>query len=162
MTEPITPFGYEKLLRELKNLKENERKKVVHEIDVARSHGDLKENAEYHAAREKQNFIEARIKDLTEMLEKIQIIDPKTLDHKRVSFGSSVQILNLDTDKKFVYAIVGSIESDPTRGLISAQSPIARALLGKETGDVVDILLPGGENSFEILKIFYEDLDFGD
>lgn len=159
-TEPMTNYGYEKLVAELKNLKEVERPRIVVEIDVARSHGDLKENAEYHAAREKQAFIEARINELGLMLANAQIINPATLSHDKVSFGSSVKIVNLDTDKEFIYTLVGSMESNPSKGLISVSSPIARALMGKAVGDEVSIVLPNGENEFEILEIFYKDIIF--
>lgn len=137
-----------------------ERPRIVVEIDVARSHGDLKENAEYHAAREKQAFIEARINELGQMLANAQIIDPASLPHDKVSFGSSVKIVNLDTDKEFVYTLVGSMESDPSRGLISVSSPIAKALIGKKEGDEVSIMLPSGENEFEILEVFYREINF--
>ena len=160
-SEPMTNYGYEKLVNELKDLKEVQRPRIVVEIDVARSHGDLKENAEYHAAREKQAFIEARINELGLMLANAQIIDPKELKHDKVSFGSSVRILNLDTEKEFLYTLVGSMESNPQKGLISVSSPIARALMGKEAGDEVSIVLPSGENDFEILEVFYKDIDFG-
>lgn len=160
--EPMTNYGYEKLCAELKNLKEIERPKIVVEIDVARSHGDLKENAEYHAAREKQAFIEARINELGVMLANAQVIDPSTLSHDKVSFGSSVKILNLDTDKEFVYTLVGSMESNPSKGLISVSSPIAKSLIGKSQGDEVTIELPNGENEFEILEVFYKDIVFED
>ena len=137
-----------------------ERPRIVVEIDVARSHGDLKENAEYHAAREKQAFIEARINELGLMLANAQIINPATLSHDKVSFGSSVKIVNLDTDKEFIYTLVGSMESNPSKGLISVSSPIAKALMGKAVGDEVSIVLPNGENEFEILEIFYKDIIF--
>lgn len=160
--EPMTNYGYEKLVAELKNLKEVERPKIVIEIDVARSHGDLKENAEYHAAREKQAFIEARIGELGLMLTNAQVIDPSKLTHDKVSFGSSVKILNLDSDKEFLYTLVGSMESNPSKGLISVSSPIARALMGKGIGDEVSIQLPSGENDFEILEVFYKEIVFED
>ncbi|TLE01562.1 transcription elongation factor GreA [Helicobacter japonicus] len=156
----MTNYGYEKIVAELKNLKEVERPRIVVEIDVARSHGDLKENAEYHAAREKQAFIEARINELGLMLANAQIINPATLSHDKVSFGSSVKIVNLDTDKEFIYTLVGSMESNPSKGLISVSSPIAKALMGKAVGDEVSIVLPNGENEFEILEIFYKDIIF--
>lgn len=158
--EPMTNYGYEKLVAELKNLKEVERPKIVIEIDIARSHGDLKENAEYHAAREKQAFIEARIGELGLMLANAQVIDPSKLSHDKVSFGSSVKILNLDSDKEFLYTLVGSMESNPSKGLISVSSPIARALMGKAVGDEVSIQLPSGESDFEILEVFYKEIVF--
>lgn len=158
--EPMSQYGYEKLCAELKNLKEIERPNIVKEIDIARGHGDLKENAEYHAAKEKQLFIEARINDLSQILSNSQVIDPSKLPHDKVSFGSTVKILNLDNDKEFTYSIVGSIESDPSIGLISFGSPIAKSLIGKTPGDEVVIRLPNGENSFEILEVFYRDIKF--
>ncbi len=153
-------YGYEKICTELKRLKEEERPQIVKEIDRAREHGDLKENAEYHAAKEKQAFIEARINDLSRILANAQVIDPSTLSHKKVSFGSTVKILNLETDKEMVYTIVGSMESDPARGLISCSSPMARSLMGKEKGDEVSVILPAGESEFEILDICYQDIAY--
>lgn len=158
--QPLTPYGYKKLTSELKNLKEVARRAVAVEIDTARSHGDLKENAEYHAAREKQHLIEKRIADLSYILQNSQVIDPSTLAHDKVSFGSSVKILNLDTDKEITYSIVGVVEADPNRGLISSVTPIAKALIGKVVGEIVDINLPSGLASFEILEIFYKELEF--
>ncbi|PAF49825.1 transcription elongation factor GreA [Helicobacter sp. 12S02232-10] len=158
--EPMSQYGYEKICTELKNLKEVERPNIVKEIDIARQHGDLKENAEYHAAKEKQLFIEARINDLTQILNNAQVIDPATLAHHKVSFGSTVKILNLDNNKEFSYTIVGSVESDPTRGLISFGSPIAKSLIGKEKGDEVSIKFPSGESDFEILEISYQKIEF--
>ncbi len=156
----MSAYGYEKICAELKKLKEIERPQIVKEIDRAREHGDLKENAEYHAAKEKQTFIEARINDLSRILANAQVIDPATLSHQKVSFGSTVKVLNLDNDKEFCYTIVGSMESDPTRGLISFGSPIAKSLMGKSKGDEVTVVLPSGESEFEILDIYYKDIDY--
>lgn len=158
--EPMTNHGYELLCEELKNLKEIERPNIIKEIDIARSYGDLKENAEYHAAKDKQLFIEARIAELSEMLANAQVIDPSILPHTKVSFGSTVKILNLDNDKEMIYTIVGGIESNPSKGLISFGSPIAKSLLGKEEGDEVSITLPSGESDFEILEVSYRAIEF--
>ncbi|WP_163566201.1 transcription elongation factor GreA [Helicobacter suis] len=161
MKEPMSAYGYEKICVELKRLKEIERPEIVKEIDRAREHGDLKENAEYHAAKEKQAFIEARINDLSRILANAQVIDPSTLSHQKVSFGSTVRILDLNNDKEFSYTIVGSMESDPSRGLISFGSPVAKSLMGKSKGDEVTVLLPSGESEFEILDICYKDIVYG-
>ncbi len=158
--EPMSMHGYNKICAELKQLKEVERPNIVKEIDIARGHGDLKENAEYHAAKEKQRFIEARIVDLSEIIASAQVIDPSALAHNKVSFGSTIKILNLDNDKEFSYTIVGSVESDPAKGLISFGSPIAKSLIGKSKGDAVSIQLPNGESDFEILDIYYKEICF--
>ncbi|EQD88565.1 transcription elongation factor GreA [Helicobacter pylori] len=158
--EPMSMHGYNKICAELKQLKEVERPNIVKEIDIARGHGDLKENAEYHAAKEKQRFIEARIVDLSEIISNAQVIDPSALTHNKVSFGSTIKILNLDNDKEFSYTIVGSVESDPAKGLISFGSPIAKSLIGKSKGDAVSIQLPNGESDFEILDIYYKEIRF--
>lgn len=160
LSEPMTEYGYEKLCSELKNLKEIERPNIVNEIDIARSYGDLKENAEYHAAKEKQAFIESRILDLGEILANVKIVDPSSYKHDKVSFGSSVRMLNLQTDKEVKYTIVGSYESNPSKGYISFHSPIAKSILGKKVGDEVSIMLPVGESDFEILSIGYEEIVF--
>ena len=160
--EPMTAYGYQILCDELKNLKEVERPNIIKEIDIARSYGDLKENAEYHAAKDKQLFIEARIAELGEMLLNAQVIDPSQLSHDKVSFGSTVKIINLDDDKESSYTIVGGIESNPSKGLISFGSPIARSLMGKSEGDEVTIRLPSGESEYEILEVSYKPIVFGE
>lgn len=158
--EPMTEYGYNKLCDELKKLKEVERPYIVKEIDIARSHGDLKENAEYHAAREKQAFIEARIVELSAMLANVQIVNPESYEHNSVNFGSTIVLLNLDDNKKVQYTIVGSYESNPEKGCISFHSPIAKSILGKQVGDEVTIRLPKGECDFEILSIEYKEINF--
>lgn len=158
--EPMTEYGYQKLCDELKNLKEVERPHIVKEIDIARAHGDLKENAEYHAAREKQAFIEARIADLSGILANVQIVDPSSYEHKSVNFGSTIILQEMESEKEFKYTIVGSYESNPEKGYISFHSPIAKNIIGKNKGDEVTIKLPRGESEFEILDIFYEEIKF--
>lgn len=158
--EPITKHGYDKLYDELRDLKEVQRVNIAKEINIARSHGDLKENSEYHAAKEKQGFIEKRIVTLSTMLPNLKVIDPFEIDHSKVSFGSTIKILNLDTNKEFIYTIVGSAESDPSKGLISFASPIANSLLGKKVGDEVEITLPNGQCEYEILEVFYKEITF--
>ncbi len=152
-------ISYKKLTLELENLKTVERAAIAKAIDEARALGDLKENAEYHAAKEKQGLMEARIIELTDLTGRAQVIDPSTLAHDRVSFGSTVVLVDQDTDEEVTYTIVGSQESDPTRGLISLQSPMARALIGKEEGDEVELQLPGGKKTFDIEEIKYVEIE---
>lgn len=160
MQQPMTKYGFEKLSSELKNLKEIERPKNIIEIDTARQHGDLKENAEYHAARERQAFLNARIAELEQMVADSRVIDPATLSHNKVIFGSTILLSNLDDESQKEYTIVGVPESDPNRGLISCHSPLAKQLLGKVEGDEVSVQTPSGTNEFEILKIFYKEIKF--
>jgi len=147
--------SYKKLTLELEQLKTVERVTIAKVIDEARALGDLKENAEYHAAKEKQGLMEARIIDLTDLTGRAQVIDPSTLAHERVSFGSTVVLIDQATDEEVTYTVVGSQESDPNRGLISLQSPMARALIGKEEGDEVSLQLPGGVKKFDIEEVKY-------
>lgn len=158
-SEPMSKMGYEKLASELENLKSVERPRVVEEIDVARSHGDLKENAEYHAAREKQAFIEGRIVELGDLLGRAQIIDPTSYEHNSVKFGSSVVIQDIDTEKESRYTIVGVAEANLDKGYISISSPLARAMLGKKVGEEFKVRLPKGESEFEIVSISYVPLN---
>jgi len=158
--EPMTVYGYNKLCSELKHLKEFERPAIVKEIDIARSHGDLKENAEYHAAKEKQVFIESRINELGELVAKAHVIDPAILPHERVSFGSTVRVMDLDSEDESEYTIVGGIESNPDRFLISFGSPLAKALIGKTEGDEINVKLPNGTKDYEVLKVFYKEIHF--
>ena len=150
---------YERLSKELEDLRTNERAKIAKIIDEARELGDLKENAEYHAAKEKQGLMEARITELQGLISCAQIIDPSTLAHERVSFGSTVLLVDQDTDEEFCYTIVGTQETNPEKGLISIESPVARALLGKEEGDEVEIMLPSGKKSFDIEAVSYKPIE---
>ncbi len=158
--EPMTKFGFDKIAKELEHLKTVERAVIAQEIAEARSHGDLSENSEYDAAKEKQAHLEKRIAYLSDMLSRAQVIDPTTLKHSRACFGSTVKLCGTKDDKEVYYTIVGAIESDPNRGLISFNSPLSKALLGKEEGDVLTIELVGGADEFEIIEVFYEEISF--
>ena len=156
MKYPMTVEGAEKLRQELHRLKTVERQAVIAAIAEARAHGDLSENAEYDAARERQAFIEGRIQELEAKLANAQIIDPKTLDADgRVVFGATVELEDLESGDKACYQIVGDEEADVKAGKISVISPIARALIGKYAGDVVQVQTPGGMREFEILDVRY-------
>ncbi|HLV21860.1 MAG TPA: transcription elongation factor GreA [Polyangiaceae bacterium] len=149
---PMTPQGMIKLREELARLKE-ERPKISREIGVAREHGDLSENAEYHAAKERQGMVEARIKDIEDKLSRAEVIDPSTLNGSKVRFGATVALLNIDTDEEVSYRIVGAEEANLDEGSISVSAPLARALIGKEVGDEVTIDLPAGKRRYEIVSV---------
>ncbi len=150
---------FDRLSKELEQLKTVERAKIAKVIDTARELGDLKENAEYHAAKDKQGLMEARILDLTDLVGRAQVIDPSKLSHERVSFGSTVELIDQEDDSEVTYTIVGTQESNPDKGLISIGSPMAKALLGKEEGDEVEIVLPAGKKTFDIEAIFYKEIE---
>lgn len=153
---PMTVRGHALLEEELKRLKGTERPDVIKAIAEARAHGDLKENAEYHAAKEQQGFIEARIKEIEGKLSHKQIIDVTTVDARgRVVFGSTVELIDDHTGNEIEYRIVGEDEADIKTGLLSYTSPIARALIGKNEGDIVEVRTPGGDKTFEILEVRY-------
>ena len=152
---------YVKLSEELEQLKSVERGVIAGIIDEARAQGDLKENAEYHAAKEKQGLMEARIAELTDVVGRAQVVDPSTLAHARISFGSTVLLIDQNTDEEIKYTIVGGQESNPTKGLISIQSPMARALIGKEEGDEVALVLLSGKKTYDIEEVLYEEINIG-
>jgi transcription elongation factor GreA len=150
----MTPAGAQKLKAELKRLKE-ERPRIARDIEVAREHGDLSENAEYHAAKDRQGMIEAMIKDVEDKLSRAEVIDPSKLSGDRVKFGANVTLTNLDTDEEAKYQIVGADEADIDRGMISVSSPLARALIGRSQGDEVTVKLPGGVRRYEVSGVEY-------
>jgi transcription elongation factor GreA len=152
---PMTPRGAKKLKEHLTSLKE-ERPKISKEIEVAREHGDLKENAEYHAAKERQGMVEAHIKDIEDKLSRAEVIDPSKLSGTKVRFGAFVTLLNLDADQESKYQIVGADEASIEDGSISVSAPLARALIGKEIGDSVSVNLPGGVRNYEIVDVVFE------
>jgi transcription elongation factor GreA len=152
---PMTAEGYTALDAELKRLKTEERPAIIAAIAEARGHGDLSENAEYHAAKERQAFVETRVAELEDKIARAQIIDVSKLSGKQVKFGATVNLIDEDTGDKSKYKIVGEDESDVKAGKISITSPIARALIGKEEGDVVEVMAPGGPKSYEITKVKY-------
>jgi transcription elongation factor GreA len=152
---PITPGGATKLREELIQLKSVERPAIITAIATAREHGDLSENAEYHAARERQSFIEGRIKEIEDKLARAEVIDPSKLAGDRVAFGAMVKLSNVDTGEEVAYQILGADESDLAKGSISITSPLARSLIGKQVGDEVKMRMPGGERTYEVLEITF-------
>jgi transcription elongation factor GreA len=150
---PMTAAGYKALEDEIQHLKLEERPAVIKMITEARAHGDLSENAEYHAAKERQAFIEGRVMDLEDKLSRADVIDVSKLSGKTVKFGATVTLADEDNDAKVKYQIVGDLEADAKHGRISISSPIARALIGKTAGDTVEVAAPGGARSYEILKV---------
>jgi transcription elongation factor GreA len=154
---PMTAGGLQQLKDELKHLKNVERHAVIKAISEAREHGDLSENAEYHAAREKQGFIEGRIKELEDKIARAEVIDVSKLSGKDIKFGATVTIIDDETEEKITYQIVGIDEADIKKGLLSIRSPLARALIGKSAGDTCDITTPGkGHKSYEIIEVIYK------
>ena len=151
---PLTRAGYDALNDELKALKTVERPAVIRAIAEAREHGDLSENAEYHAARERQSFIEGRVKELEGILALAEVIDTSKLSGA-IKFGARVTVLDEDTEEEKTFQLVGEPEADLERGLLNVRSPLARALIGKDEGDSVEVRSPGGEKSYEILRIQY-------
>jgi transcription elongation factor GreA len=154
---PMTPYGLRKLKEELKHLQTVERSKITKEIEVARAHGDLKENAEYHAAKEKQSHIEGRILDLNDWIARAEVIDTSKIKGDAVVFGATVMLRDTETDKEVTYRIVGELEADIKKRWLAVTSPVARALIGKKVGDVATVRSPGGEREFEIEAVRFED-----
>lgn len=149
----MTAEGYQALDAELKRLKTEERPSVIQAIAEARAHGDLSENAEYHAAKERQAFIETRVAEIEDKIARSQVIDVSKLSGKQIKFGATVNLIDEDSGEKSKYKIVGEDEADVKAGKVSITSPIARALIGKEEGDVVEVMAPGGAKSYEIVKV---------
>lgn len=152
----MTVLGKQKLTDELKNLKTIERPKVIQEIATARAHGDLSENAEYDAAKEKQGFIEGRIKEIEDKLARAQVVDTREIRTDKIVFGARVELLDTESSEKKNYYIVGTDEADVKTGYISIESPVARQLLNKKAGDLVTIRVPKGEVEYEVLSVKYE------
>ncbi|MGB1330028.1 MAG: transcription elongation factor GreA [Candidatus Puniceispirillaceae bacterium] len=155
---PFTPQGLDVIKEELAHLKGTERQAVINAIAVAREHGDLSENAEYHAAREKQSFIEGRISELEDVTSRAEVIDAKKLNGEKVTFGTSVGVVDEETDEESLYHIVGPYETNISKRMISTSSPVARAVIGKGVGDSVEVQTPGGMRSYEILSIALFDI----
>ncbi len=153
---PVTKTGYQRLEEELKDLKSVQRPAVIEAIATARAHGDLSENAEYHAAREQQSFIEGRIQQLEAAIGKAQIIDPATLSGNTVKFGATVTIVDEDTDEEETWQIVGDFEADTDKKRLSISAPVARALIGKSVGDSVEVATPKGKRGYEILNVSFK------
>lgn len=150
---PVTKNGFEALEAELQDLKSVQRPAVIEAIADAREHGDLKENAEYHAAREQQSFVEGRIQELEAVISKAQVIDPSTMNGNTVKFGATIEIVDEETDEEFTYQIVGDYEADTEKGKISISAPLARGLIGKAEGDSVAVKMPKGVRDYEILSV---------
>jgi len=150
---PMTAAGFRSLEEEVNHLKNVERHEIIKMIAEARAHGDLSENAEYHAAKERQGFVEGRVLELEDQIGRAEVIDVSKLSGTTVKFGATVTLVDEDTDEKRKYQIVGDVESDAKHGKISLSSPIARALIGKGKGDTVEVTTPGGARSYEILKV---------
>jgi transcription elongation factor GreA len=153
---PMTGNGFSQLTEELKQLKTVERPAIIRAIAEAREHGDLSENAEYHAAKERQGFIEGRVKNLEDKISRAQVVDFSQFDGDQIKFGATVELADEETDEETTFQLVGAEESDVDSGLLSITSPLARALIGKGTGDSVDVVTPRGGKSYEIISVAYK------
>ena len=156
---PITASGLRRLKDELKQLQTVERLKISKEIEVARAHGDLRENAEYHAAKEKQSHIEGRIVSLNDWIARAEVIDVSKLSGDKVVFGATVKLVDAESEKEVTYTLVGELEADIKRRLISVTSPLARGLIGKAVGDLVTVQSPGGAREYEVVEVLFVELD---
>jgi len=152
---PITKTGYDALNAEFKTMKDIERPAIIKAIAEAREHGDLSENAEYHSAKEKQGFIEGRIKELESLISRADVIEPSKMSGTTIRFGATVKLVDEDTDEERTYQIVGEPEADINAGRLNMRSPLARALIGKEEGDSAEVAAPGGMRSYEVLSVRY-------
>ncbi len=154
---PMTHQGYQRLMENLKRLKSVERPKIVQEIEEARAHGDLSENAEFHAAKEKQSLVAAQISDIEDTLARAEVIDISKLSGDKIVFGATVTLAEVNSGGEVVYQIVGDHEAEPKNGKISVSSPIARSIIGKNVGDDVQVRIPTGTRNFEILDVDFKD-----
>lgn len=153
---PMTGDGFQRLEEELRHLKLNERPAVIRQIAEAREHGDLSENAEYHAARERQSFIEGRVAELEDKISRAEVIDVSKLSGKQIKFGATITVVDEDTDERNSYQIVGPDEADIREKRLSITSPLARAVIGKKVGDTVEVTTPNGSKSYEIVKVAFK------
>ena len=153
---PMTADGFQRLEEELRHLKQTERPAVIRQIAEAREHGDLSENAEYHAARERQSFIEGRVGELEDKISRAEIIDVSKLSGKQIKFGATITVVDEDTDEKNSYQIVGPDEADIREKRLSITSPLARAVIGKKVGDTVEVTTPNGSKSYEIVRVAFK------
>jgi transcription elongation factor GreA len=153
---PMTTGGYERLQQELRTLKVEQRPAIIKAIAEAREHGDLSENAEYHAARERQSFVEGRIAEIEDKMSRTQVIDVSKLKGRDIKFGATVTLADEDTDEKTTYQIVGEMEADVSDGRLSVTAPLARAMIGKKVGDSIEVTTPGGQKDYEIMKVRYK------
>lgn len=156
---PMTTAGYKRLDAELKERKQVKRPQIIAAIEEARAHGDLSENAEYHAAKEEQGLNEGRIAELESKVSRAQVIDPTTITNDKIVMGATVDLVDVDTDKEVTYVLVGPDEADIDRNLMSVTSPIGRALIGKEEGDEIAIKTPGGERGYEVIGVKYVEIE---
>ena len=152
----MTPRGYALLEEELRRLRAEDRPRIVREIEIARAHGDISENAEYHAAKERQGQIEARLRQLEDRLARAQVIDPREQSGERVVFGATVVLVDVESEERITYTIVGEDEADVSQGMISVTSPVARAIMGREEGASVQVRVPKGMRALEILEVRFE------